>query len=678
MEITAVTGSSFSFNYKYQPDGSNTFGSSPVNPSTLSENFDSGTGIPEPNYSGQLTFGNRTYQASSLSESFNGGVGGTIAIILDGFSSYLELPALDQPQSISFQHALVSGFEAAFQIRKSVNGGTFQVVGGDQSNGTNFSSFSFVVNESNANVVLRIYHNGGLPMIMDDLVVGQPVVQPVVTITSPNGGETWEIGSMQTISWEQVGFGLEDNLAISFSTNGNDGPFAQIATGVPTDFDGSYSWTIPDNAGTAIFVKVENISLTVSDLSDAAFTIFAPIAYNFIEDFNGFDTNGPTFGQVSLSSGQWSFAGASNGDGPNTSQTVFFSDGADLTTPATPTDIEAFTFDYYSAQSGGTVTITGFTSTDIIDIDEFTIGAEVTSTFASYTNNDLPSNVRNIKILYASSSEGLHVDQFSMFYEEPTCTEGEFLGTVDDDWDNPANWCNGVIPSPANVTQNIVLVNDLEISELADFVLNGAELNVGDGLELNIDLNNNQLVLQNGATFTNTGIVTFANGTRISDPNGGFTNNGTVKGGGTFINNFTNGSSGTLAPGFTPGCMDFQSDFTNAGTLEIEIDCVAIACTDYDQITVTGTANLGGTLEVILGMDYTLADGDEIVIIDAGTIADTFVSVDLPDDNWSINYDSPSDGEVSLVYFAPTGGSLITGTATSSAGSGFDFSTQVT
>lgn len=236
--------------------------------------------------------------------------------------------------------------------------------------------------------------------------------------------------------------------------------------------------------------------------------------------------------------------------------------------------------------------------------------------------------------------------------DPPPCIAGEFIGGSTA-WDDPDNWCEGIVPTSTNVTSDITISGgNLTLDETSNFILNGATMTVDADATLTIDLSNNAINLQNGAALINNGSLTLAEGTQVTDLSGGFTNNGTLKGSGTFNNNFSNASSGTLAPGLSPGCMTFGADFTNASTLEIEIDNVTTACTDYDQIVVSGTANLAGTLNIILGMDYTPSDGDNIVIIDAGTLSGVFAEDNLPND-WSIEYNSPNLGEVSLVYESP-------------------------
>ncbi|MEQ9301611.1 MAG: LamG-like jellyroll fold domain-containing protein, partial [Cyclobacteriaceae bacterium] len=255
----------------------------------------------------------------------------------------------------------------------------------------------------------------------------------------------------------------------------------------------------------------------------------------------------------------------------------------------------------------------------------------------------------------------------------PSCAPGgTFIGTTDSDWDDPANWCGGVVPPPSNVVDDVVIAEDATLTQSENLVLNANNFIVQEGASLNMDLNNNTLELQNaanfinngnvfindndlnlvtGGTFTNNGTVFFAEGTQVDDPLGAFINNGVVTGFGTFNNNFINQAPGTVAPGASPGCTNFGANFTNIGTLEVDVDGTT-PCTGYDQITVGGTATLGGTLNVNLG--YTPTNGDEIVILDATAISGTFGTVNLPDGNWSIAYNSPTTGEVSLNYNDPT------------------------
>ncbi|MEM1159079.1 MAG: autotransporter domain-containing protein, partial [Verrucomicrobiota bacterium] len=103
-------------------------------------------------------------------------------------------------------------------------------------------------------------------------------------------------------------------------------------------------------------------------------------------------------------------------------------------------------------------------------------------------------------------------------------------------------------------------------------------------------------------------------------------NNGATLGGsGTITGGVTVNSGGTLAPGNSPGTLTLGSLTLNAGsTTQFEINGTT-AGTDYDQIVVTGTAQLAGTAELSFG--FTPSNGDTFTLIDAATITGDFDSV---------------------------------------------------
>ncbi|MGB2728488.1 MAG: hypothetical protein WBD09_08420 [Halobacteriota archaeon] len=108
-----------------------------------------------------------------------------------------------------------------------------------------------------------------------DVVLAAP---PAVTVTSPDGGEDWKVGSSHAITWTAIAGSrsLATNpITIEYSTN-NGATYTQIETTVPTNGEGSYTWTIPSAPSTACLVKVIAKDITGmegSDVSDASFTI---------------------------------------------------------------------------------------------------------------------------------------------------------------------------------------------------------------------------------------------------------------------------------------------------------------------------------------------------------------------------------------------------------------------
>jgi beta-lactamase superfamily II metal-dependent hydrolase len=97
----------------------------------------------------------------------------------------------------------------------------------------------------------------------------QPIVVSSITVTSPNGGENWIIGTAYNITWTSTG--TVSSLNIDYSTN-NGTNWTSIATGEAND--GSFSWTIPSvTPSTTCLVRVQEADASPTDASNAVFTI---------------------------------------------------------------------------------------------------------------------------------------------------------------------------------------------------------------------------------------------------------------------------------------------------------------------------------------------------------------------------------------------------------------------
>ncbi len=97
---------------------------------------------------------------------------------------------------------------------------------------------------------------------------------PTVTVNAPNGAETWDIGSVQNITWS-----ASDNVGVTavdryYSNSGAAGPFNTIALGEGND--GLFSWTVPNDPTDNAFVRViahDAGGNTAEHFSGLAFTI---------------------------------------------------------------------------------------------------------------------------------------------------------------------------------------------------------------------------------------------------------------------------------------------------------------------------------------------------------------------------------------------------------------------
>ncbi|MBN1151451.1 S8 family serine peptidase [candidate division WOR-3 bacterium] len=89
-----------------------------------------------------------------------------------------------------------------------------------------------------------------------------------ITVTAPNGGEHWYIGSSHNITWTDNNV---SNFDVHYSTN-NGSTWISVASNVTGN---SRSWTIPNAPSSQCLVRVRdyNHPSTVYDVSDAVFTI---------------------------------------------------------------------------------------------------------------------------------------------------------------------------------------------------------------------------------------------------------------------------------------------------------------------------------------------------------------------------------------------------------------------
>lgn len=97
--------------------------------------------------------------------------------------------------------------------------------------------------------------------------------EPVIILTSPNGGEEWPVGSIQEIKWI-TGSAAVGDVRIEYSTDlGNN--WIEIVD--RTENDGLFEWEIPDTPSSQCLVRIsEAEDGNPADISDAAFTIFSP------------------------------------------------------------------------------------------------------------------------------------------------------------------------------------------------------------------------------------------------------------------------------------------------------------------------------------------------------------------------------------------------------------------
>src|SRR5438128_2190208 len=84
-------------------------------------------------------------------------------------------------------------------------------------------------------------------------------IRGAVTLTVPNGGETWIVGENRNITWTRIGTIV--NVKLEYSTDGGT-TYPNVITASTGAAAGTYAWVVPDSVSATVKVKI-------SDASDA-------------------------------------------------------------------------------------------------------------------------------------------------------------------------------------------------------------------------------------------------------------------------------------------------------------------------------------------------------------------------------------------------------------------------
>lgn len=190
-------------------------------------------------------------------------------------------------------------------------------------------------------------------------------------------------------------------------------------------------------------------------------------------------------------------------------------------------------------------------------------------------------------------------------------------------------------PNQSEVHCNFVNTGTLEIATgtllfLQDFTQTSGSTNLEDGTTLWVQ-NNGDNVVFNGGTLTGNGTIM-----------GNLVNNGAV-----------------ISPGHSPGLINVSNggNFTQGdnGKLVIEIAGLTTPGVDFDQVSVAGTANLGGTIEVIDINGFQPNPGDSVPAIVASSVNGQFKTT-----NTQVNYLSSGITVAALPGVRPTPSPTVT------------------
>jgi hypothetical protein len=118
------------------------------------------------------------------------------------------------------------------------------------------------------------------PSVTDMSNANFTIAQRSITVTSPNGGETWFLGNTKNITWTSVGAG--SNVNIDISRDGGTA-WSNIVSNTPND--GTHSWVVTSPTSTQCRVRVTSVTYpSVTDMSNANFTIAERVSVTLTPD----------------------------------------------------------------------------------------------------------------------------------------------------------------------------------------------------------------------------------------------------------------------------------------------------------------------------------------------------------------------------------------------------------
>ncbi|MCX6307215.1 MAG: choice-of-anchor J domain-containing protein, partial [Bacteroidetes bacterium] len=107
----------------------------------------------------------------------------------------------------------------------------------------------------------------GNNLYLDDVFIGEQI--PTITVASPNGGESWQQGSVHSITWSD---NISENVRIELYKGG----VLNLTIAASTASTGTYSWTIPSGqpAGNDYSVKISSTTNSgIYDFGNSNFSI---------------------------------------------------------------------------------------------------------------------------------------------------------------------------------------------------------------------------------------------------------------------------------------------------------------------------------------------------------------------------------------------------------------------
>lgn len=162
-----------------------------------------------------------------------------------------------------------SNNENGFKIERGITDTAFTQIGTVSANTLSYTD-SRLSPSTTYYYQIRAYNSAGESSYSNVISATTIIEQPAtIVINSPNGGESWLVYSSQGISWTTTGSISSVNLEYS-----KDNFISSVAIAIGIANTGVYNWTIPNDPGITVKVKVSDSSNpAILDISDSDFTI---------------------------------------------------------------------------------------------------------------------------------------------------------------------------------------------------------------------------------------------------------------------------------------------------------------------------------------------------------------------------------------------------------------------
>lgn len=193
-------------------------------------------------------------------------------IFHDGSAVHIFAAYIDGGSATAMHNSTLPSVPVHLRVNRTGNNWTFDY-SFDGSTWNTAASFNNSITITQ--VGLHAGNTGGSPPPFTALVdyfhvTGDPLQNcKFLTLNSPNGGETWNVGDTETITWSSLNV---NNIKIELSTN-NGGGWIELESSYDASL-GSYSVTVPNSPSNQCLVRITDTGdNSLFDVSDNTFTI---------------------------------------------------------------------------------------------------------------------------------------------------------------------------------------------------------------------------------------------------------------------------------------------------------------------------------------------------------------------------------------------------------------------